>query len=100
MMSTETSHGDSLELFLRFPSEVPDQPLVGESILGRHPITHHCIQESLPLPCVKAQNLKDNLRSQDFKIILLKEMQMRPKTLIAIIFKSIFIVLKYFFSFK
>lgn len=48
---------DSLELFLSLPSQVPDQPLVGESILRGHPIAHHCIQEGLPLPRVEAQNL-------------------------------------------
>lgn len=47
----------SLEFFLRFPSQVSDQPLGGEGVLWGHPITHHCVQEGLPLPRVEAQNL-------------------------------------------
>lgn len=50
-------HKDSLKLFLRLPSKVPDQPLVCESILGRHPVSHHGVQESLPLSCIETQNL-------------------------------------------
>lgn len=49
-----------LELLLRFPSQVSDQPLGGEGILGRHPITHHCVQEGLPLPRVETQHLGDS----------------------------------------
>lgn len=48
-----------LELFLRFPSQVSDQPLGGEGILGRHPVTHHCVQEGLPLPRVETQHLEN-----------------------------------------
>lgn len=51
-----------LELLLRFPSQVSDQPLGGEGILGRHPITHHCVQEGLPLPRVETQHLGDRTR--------------------------------------
>lgn len=68
--SRKMSHWDSLEFFLRLPSEVPDQPLVGESILGWHPITHHCIQESLPLSCIEAQDLTVK---KEVKIKCLKE---------------------------
>lgn len=46
-----------LELLLSFAPEVSDQPLRGESVLGRHPPAHHCVQESLPLACVEAQHL-------------------------------------------
>lgn len=51
------THCNSLKFFLRLPSKVPHKPLVSESILGRHPITHDGIQESLPLSCIEAQNL-------------------------------------------
>lgn len=47
-----------LELFLRFPSQVSDQPLGSEGILRGHPVTHYCVQESLPLARVETQNLK------------------------------------------
>lgn len=57
----------SLELLLRFPSQVSDQPLCGEGILGRHPITHDGIQEGLPLPRVEAQNLQQHKNKQDLK---------------------------------
>ena len=51
-----------LELLLRLPSQVSDQPLCGEGILGRHPIMHHCIQEGLPLPRVETQHLPTDMR--------------------------------------
>lgn len=50
-----------LELFLGFPSQVSDQPLGGEGILWRHPITHHSVQEGLPLPRVETQHLEDGM---------------------------------------
>lgn len=56
-----------LELFLRFPPQVSHQPLGGEGILWRHPITHHCIQEGLPLPGVKAQNLGEEKKRKKSK---------------------------------
>lgn len=55
-----------LELFLRFPSQVSDQPLGSEGILRGHPVTHHCVQESLPLARVETQNLKKD----QFSIVL------------------------------
>lgn len=71
------SHRDSLEFFLRLPSEVPDQPLVGESILGWHPITHHCIQESLPLSCVESQNLVFHKKKE--KNVKLKQLEAKTE---------------------
>lgn len=56
------THCDSLKLFLRLPAKVPHQPLISEGILGRHPITHHGVQESLPLSGIKAQNLSARKR--------------------------------------
>lgn len=47
-----------LELLLRFPPQVSDQPLRGEGVLGGHPIAHHGVQEGLPLPRVEAQHLE------------------------------------------
>lgn len=32
-----------LELFLRLPAQISDEPLRCEGVLWRHPITHHCI---------------------------------------------------------
>lgn len=57
----------SLEFFLRFPSQVSDQPLGGEGVLWGHPITHHCVQEGLPLPRVEAQNL-GNVRGVNIRV--------------------------------
>jgi len=56
--------GFLLELFLRFPSQVSDQPLGGECVLGRHPITHHCVQEGLPLPRVETQHLGNSRKGK------------------------------------
>ena len=57
---------NSLELFLRLPSQVSDQPLGGEGVLWGHPITHHCVQEGLSLARVEAQHLDNKSRTRAY----------------------------------
>lgn len=47
------------ELLLALPSQIPDQPVGVEGILGWHSPAHDGIQECLALTGVKAQNLQE-----------------------------------------
>lgn len=58
--------GVLLELLLRLPSQVSDQPLGGEGVLRRHPVAHHGVEESLPLSRVETQDLEERQQSIQF----------------------------------
>lgn len=57
-------HPHSLELLLCLASEVPHQPLSGESILWWHPPAHDSIEESLPLTGIEPQHLRTGVRRE------------------------------------
>ena len=46
------------ELLLTLPSQIPDQPVRVEGVLGRHAPAHDGVQESLALAGVEAENLQ------------------------------------------